>query len=44
VPGLRPVHEVQVEGRTAAIFALEPAPPKDRPMGAPLGFKIDELD
>ena len=41
VPGLRLVHEVTREGRTTRIFAFDPAPPKDVPMGPSLGFVGD---
>jgi hypothetical protein len=41
VPGLRLVWQERVEGRTSRIYALEPAPDTDSPMGPPLGFVGD---
>ena len=41
VPGLRLVWKERVEGRTTRIYAVEPAPAADRPMGPPLGFVGD---
>ena len=41
VPGLRLVHETTREGRTTRIFAFDPAPPADVPMGPPLSFVGD---
>ena len=41
VPGLRLVHEVRSEGRTTRVFAFDPAPPLDVPMGPSLGFVGD---
>jgi hypothetical protein len=40
-PGLRLVHEARAEDRTTRIFAVEPAPPRDAPMGPSLGFVGD---
>lgn len=40
-PGLRLVHEVEVEGFATRTFALDPAPPSDVPMGPSLGFVGD---
>jgi hypothetical protein len=40
-PGLRLVWQERVEGRTSRIYALEPAPDTDSPMGPPLGFVGD---
>jgi Dolichyl-phosphate-mannose-protein mannosyltransferase len=39
--GLRLVHELRAEGRITRIFALDPAPPQDRPAAPPLGFVGD---
>jgi hypothetical protein len=39
--GLRLVHHVRAEGRTTRIFALDPAPLSDVPMGSSLGFVGD---
>jgi 4-amino-4-deoxy-L-arabinose transferase-like glycosyltransferase len=41
LPGVRLVHEARAEGRTTRIFALDPAPSRDAPMGPPLGFVGD---
>jgi hypothetical protein len=41
VPGLRLVWQERVEGRTSRIYAVEPAPDTDSPMGPPLGFVGD---
>jgi 4-amino-4-deoxy-L-arabinose transferase-like glycosyltransferase len=41
VPGLRLAHEVRAEGRTTRIFALDPPPPSDGPVGSSLGFVGD---
>ena len=41
VPGLRLVHEVWAEGRTTRIFALDPPPSSDAPIGASVGFVGD---
>ncbi len=41
--GLRLVHEVSAEGRTARIFALEPAPPPSTEPPPALGFTGDGL-
>jgi 4-amino-4-deoxy-L-arabinose transferase-like glycosyltransferase len=41
VPGLRLVHEVRAEGRTTGIFALDPPPSSDAPIGSSLGFVGD---
>jgi hypothetical protein len=40
-PGLRLAHEVRAEGRTTRIFALDPPPPIDAPIGSSLGFVGD---
>ena len=40
-PELRLVQKQRVEGRTYRIFAIEPSPADDRPMGPPLGFVGD---
>jgi 4-amino-4-deoxy-L-arabinose transferase-like glycosyltransferase len=40
-PGIRLVHESRAEGRTTRVFALDPAPPGDAPMGPSLGFVGD---
>jgi hypothetical protein len=41
VPDLRLVWQERVEGRTSRIYAVEPAPGTDAPMGPPLGFVGD---
>jgi hypothetical protein len=41
MPGVRLVHEARAEGRTTRIFALDPAPSRDAPMGPSLGFVGD---
>jgi hypothetical protein len=41
LPGVRLVHEARAEGRTTRIFALDPAPSRDAPMGPALGFVGD---
>lgn len=41
VPGLRLVHEVVSEGRYTRVFAFDPAPDPDVPMGPSLGFVGD---
>lgn len=40
-PGLRLVHEVRREGRTTRIFAFDPAPSRDAPMGPSVNFTGD---
>jgi hypothetical protein len=39
--GLRLVHQLRAEGRITRIFAVDPAPPHDRPAAPPLGFVGD---
>jgi hypothetical protein len=41
LPGLRLVHEARAEGGVTRIFALDPAPSTDVPMGPRLGFVGD---
>ena len=41
LPGLRLVHEARAEGGTTRVFALDPAPSPDAPMGPRLGFVGD---
>jgi Dolichyl-phosphate-mannose-protein mannosyltransferase len=41
IPGLRLVHEVRAEGRTTRVFALDPPPPAEGPVGPSLGFVGD---
>jgi hypothetical protein len=40
-PGLRLVYEVRREGRTTRIFAFDPAPSGDVPMGPSVNFTGD---
>ncbi len=40
-PGIRLAHESRAEGRTTRIFAFDPAPSRDAPMGPSLGFVGD---
>jgi 4-amino-4-deoxy-L-arabinose transferase-like glycosyltransferase len=41
LPGLRLAHEVRAEGRTTRIFAFDPPPPSEGPIGSSLGFVGD---
>jgi Dolichyl-phosphate-mannose-protein mannosyltransferase len=41
LPGLRLVYQARAEGRRTRVWAVEPAPPHDRPLGPSLGFTGD---
>jgi len=41
LPGLRLAQELRAEGRTTRIFALDPPPPSEGPIGSPPGFVGD---